>query len=268
MRLLRPIRHRRHRIARPALAACGAAVAAAVGLAGCVAQTETRDEGRAPRLTPPTSASPLWPEYTPPAAPTAPPLRPNMPVKGVSVPAGGLRKMSATELLLHDPNMPELVHQAIKPCPGKLCPLRKPVYRDLTGDGREELVVAADGPTVQLDLLVVYRASGRTIRPVLIYFSFGREGLNGETYGRDLVIRATGAEGMVTTRYRWNGEVMAPVTPQDATWEPGRTPAASLSGAPPTDTNPTADRGSGEGSGPGTSPVPGTDTRTDTRTTP
>ena len=64
------------------------------------------------------------------------------------------------ELLEKDPNVPQLVRAAMQNCPGPDCGLRNPVYRDLTGDGRDELVVALDAPAAGLTLIQVYWAFG------------------------------------------------------------------------------------------------------------
>ncbi|MDW6057639.1 hypothetical protein SAZ11_05755 [Streptomyces sp. FXJ1.4098] len=203
---------RRARLLLPALVAAGAAV----GIAGCASATGAQDDGAAPRLSPPTSAVPLWPGFTPPPTPEqvrpAPSFVRYLPVEGVSAPADGLAGLSPKRLLDKDPNVPKVIQESLTGCPDAHCPLRKPVLRDLTGDGRDELVAAVDLPKFQRTLVQVYRATGRTVRPVLIYW--GQLGVTGETYGRDLIITSTGDDGRFTVRFRWNGEVMAAVTPR------------------------------------------------------
>ncbi|WNE94622.1 hypothetical protein PS467_04355 [Streptomyces luomodiensis] len=223
-------RRPRHRPPRGLVSAVVAACAA-VATAGCTAQAGVRDDGTAPTLSAPASAVPLWPGYTPPA--TSAPAQESdlaryLPVDEVQVPAGGLAALSAKNLLLHDPNVPSLVQKEISACPADgTCPLRDAVHRDLTGDDRDEMVVAVDLPRFERTLLQVYTASGHTVRPVLIYW--GPQGLTGETRGRDLVISAIGEDGRVTTRFRWNGRVMAAVTPAGGTGTrpdfPGAVPA-------------------------------------------
>lgn len=194
------------------------AVSAAVGAAGCAPQGGVRDDGTAPTLSAPSSAVPLWPGYTPPFLPAAtkpPSSKRYLPVKNVQVPARGLAALSAKTLLEHDPNVPEAVHKVVSTCTAGGCPLRDAVRRDLTGDGRAEMVVAVDLPEFERTLLQVYSAApGRTVRLVLIYW--GPLGLTGDTFGRDLLITATGNDGRFTTRFRWNGDVMAAVTPEGA----------------------------------------------------
>lgn len=218
------------------------AVGVAVVAAGCAPQSGVRDDGAAPTLSAPTSAEPLWPGFTPPTVPSAsepPGFKRYLPLDKVRVPPRGLAALSAKTLLEHDPNVPEVVQQVIAGCPAGDCPLRAAVPRDVTGDGHSELVVAVDLPKFERTLLQVYAASGRTARPVLIYW--GALGITGETFGRDLLISGTGEDGRITTRFRWNGDVMAAVTPEDATASP-REPADGRTTprpAPSTDTRTT-----------------------------
>ncbi|MCX4821151.1 hypothetical protein OG883_14755 [Streptomyces sp. NBC_01142] len=234
--MFRSLHTRPPRRGRPLLVAL-AVGAAMAGPTACASDTGPRDGGIAPSLSPPTSASPLWPEYAPPAPPLAGDPTPTFTqypaVEGVLVPAGGLREVSAQTLLAQDPNVPKLVRVAVEACPGPRCGLRKPVYRDLTGDGRDELIVAVDEASAGLTLIQVYRASGSTVRPVLI--SWGRLGLTGETFGHDLVLTSTGDDGRFTTHYRWNGTVMTAGVRQDED-DPSPTPGVTT---PPAD-GPTA----------------------------
>ncbi|MGW1893206.1 hypothetical protein ACWCP6_23610 [Streptomyces sp. NPDC002004] len=196
----------------------------------------------APRLSPPVSASPLWPRESLPERPAGKGESgsrfPEYPVvEGVRVPAGGIRDVSAVDLLRRDNLAPKLIPAAMDACPGAWCGLRKPVYRDVTGDGRAELLVAVDDRSVGMTLFEVYRASGRSVRPILV--TWGRLGLTGATYGHDLVVSSTGEDGRLTTRYRWNGRVMTASVPQDglpapAGEEPTPGPATPHASAAPT----------------------------------
>ncbi|AXK36385.1 hypothetical protein DVA86_31180 [Streptomyces armeniacus] len=206
----------RGRVRVPAVAALLLAGAAAA--AGCAAEGGARDGGPAPSLSAPPSASPLWPEHTPPTEDERERVtEPYAPVKA-TVPAGGLREMEVRDLILRDPNVPGRFAAGLKRCPGQPCGLREPVHRDLTGDGEDELLVALDEPDSGLTLIEVYRADGRTVQPVLV--SWGVSGMTSAVIGRDLVITGLsvgagpGTEGRVTTRYRWNGTQMRPVPPE------------------------------------------------------
>ncbi|MEK8170140.1 hypothetical protein NKH77_11395 [Streptomyces sp. M19] len=113
-----------------AVSAACAAVALAAVTAGCATETGARDGGAAPSLSAPVSASPLWPDYTPPSTPVPgdgpQASKPYLPVEEVTVPARGLRAVSAKDLLDRDPNVPGLVRSALKGCPGDPCGLRAP----------------------------------------------------------------------------------------------------------------------------------------------
>ncbi|MFC4611442.1 hypothetical protein [Streptomyces maoxianensis] len=225
-----PHTHHRGRPRQVTLAAL--AVGVAVSLVGCAADTGARDGGVAPPVSPPASSSPLWPQYAPPAPPGDEPTGPDrqyLSIKGVQVGAGGLKRIPVKELLEVDPNVPQLVRDAVRDCPGSACGLRAPVYRDLTGDGRDELIVALDEPKAELTLIQVYRAFGTTVRPVLI--SWGPLGLTGETFGHDLVLASTGNDGRFTTRYRWDGNVLTAAVPQGQTGDRAQ-PAAGSSPSP------------------------------------
>ncbi|MFD4143157.1 hypothetical protein [Streptomyces sp. NPDC058572] len=230
---------RRTQTGAAAFRAAATMAAGAAMLTGCAAETGARDGGVAPSLSPPVHASPLWPQYEPPqplgTGEPLPAYRP-YPAVPIEVPVSGLRGMPVKTLLEKDPNVPQLVRAALSNCPGTRCGLRSPVLRDLTGDGSDELVVAFDEPSASLTLVQVYRASGRTVRPVLI--TWGQLGLTGETFGHDLVITATGHDGRFTTRYRWNGTVMAPGSPQDGPRPPGG--RGGTTPVPPSTTNPPA----------------------------
>jgi hypothetical protein len=221
--------HHRRRPRQIALAAL-AVGAAAVGPVGCAADTGARDGGVAPRVSPPVRSSPLWPQYAPPTPPANEPTAPDrryLSIKDVQVGAGGLKQIPVKELLEKDPNVPQLVREAMQNCPGPVCGLRAPVYRDLTGDGLNELIVALDEPKAGLTLIQVYRAFGTAVRPVLI--SWGPFGLTGETFGHDLVLASTGNDGRFTTRYRWDGNVLTAAVPQDQTGDR----APSVAGSSP-----------------------------------
>ncbi|WNO70834.1 MULTISPECIES: hypothetical protein [unclassified Streptomyces] len=229
-----PRRTGAHRFRRPVPAALAVCLTAA-GIAGCAADTGARDDGAVPQVSPPISASPLWPRYegpTPDEGETAAPYRRYVNVKGIEVPAGDLRRVSVLRLLDQDPNVPQLVRTALQSCPGGSCGLRTPAYRDLTDDGRDELVVALDDPVGGLTLIQVYRAFGTSVRPILI--SWNTIGATGVTLGNDLILSSTGKDGRFTTRYRWNGTELVATAPQDALGddEPSGTPV------PPADATP------------------------------
>ncbi|WEB39548.1 MULTISPECIES: hypothetical protein [Streptomyces] len=134
-----------------------------------------------------------------------------MPVPEVTVPGGsegGLRKVPPERLLRADPGVPEVVKGSLGHCPGMRCRLRAPVYVDLTGDGKPELVLAFDDDSGRT-WMWVYTASGGSVRRVLDYA--GPSQVTAATVGRDLVVDESGEGRKATVRYRWNGRVLAPV---------------------------------------------------------
>jgi hypothetical protein len=212
---------RPHRLGGPARTTRALGVSAVAGvllsavLTGCVSGTGARDAGAAKRLSPPVSASPLWPygvaKWSPAQRVPASRPKPYPPVRGVSVPPhGGLGKVPARTLLARDPSVPGLIHKAMLSRSDPCCSLRPPVHRDLTGDGRDELIIAVDVLEAHQTLLQVYRAAAGEIRPIFVYW--GEPELTGETVGRDLVLTATGDNVLYTTRYRWNGQVLTAVS--------------------------------------------------------
>lgn len=240
---------------RPVVLAALGVAAVLTGVAGCAAETGARDGGPAPSLSPPVTSAPLWPDHAPPVPPAdgsaGPAPEPYPPVRGVRVPAGGLKDVPVRELLSNDPNVPDFVRVALRSCPGAGCGLRDPVYRDLTSDGRDELVVALDEPSSGLTLVQVYRASGDTVRPVLI--DWGPAGLTGETFGTDLILTSAGRNGSVTTRYRWNGEVMTVENPWKSSDDGTRAPdPLAPEKAVPQHAGPVPQPRSGTGTGTGT----------------
>lgn len=179
-------------------------------LTGCSSATGLRDDGPASPVHLSATASPLWPDHSPAPSPdrhSGVMQHEYAPVPGFTVPAGELKNVSPSQLLKADPAVSDTVKIDLGDCAGPGGCLRSPVYTDLTGDGRPELVLAVDSPV--RTCLLVYTASGDSAR--LILESVGQPGLTASTVGRDLVIERTGTS-RITTRYRWNGKVLEPVS--------------------------------------------------------
>ncbi|MEV8522994.1 MULTISPECIES: hypothetical protein [unclassified Streptomyces] len=193
-------------------AACAVALLA---LAGCSAGEGVRDDGPAPTPASSVSASPLWPDRTPAAAPSRPGqgFHAREPVPGIAVPDGDFSRVDGVRLLAADPATDRAVQSGLKDCPdGSSCRLRPPAYADLTGDGQRELVLAYDdlGRTI----LWVYTAVGEQAHAVLEYA--GRPGLTADTLGQDLVVAEPtggGRDRQSTTTLHWNGTELAPLPP-------------------------------------------------------
>ncbi|MEU3502058.1 hypothetical protein ABZ726_15235 [Streptomyces hundungensis] len=198
--------------ARPARTAT-ACVLAVLALAGCSAGEGVRDDGPAATPSASVTASPLWPDHTPSAAPAKPGqgFHAREPVAGVTVPGGDLARVDGARLLATDPGTDQAVRTGLGQCPdgGSSCRLRPPAYADLTGDGRRELVLAYDD--LGRSILWVYTAVGERAHAVLEYA--GRPGTSAETLGGDLVVTepAGGRDRRSETTLHWNGTELAPL---------------------------------------------------------
>ncbi|WP_438297628.1 hypothetical protein [Streptomyces sp. HUAS TT7] len=196
-----------------------AGVLAVVGLvSGCGQATGVVDAGQA--------HAPLLPEtvWTVAAdAPTAevPPEEPLSPevLEGLTVPAGaGADRLDPREVIAHDPLVHDLLKQAVLQCaPGSGRGLRPPVLRDLTRDGRPELLLLVDPdprirPTDSATQigpeLHIYWVDGGRVYSIL--FAMLDKGTQVDLLGHDLVLRSptaqpAGSRPQVTTeRYRWD----------------------------------------------------------------
>ncbi|MGW8374769.1 hypothetical protein [Streptomyces sp. ODS28] len=195
---------------------------AGVLLAGCTASDGLRDNGPASKVSAPPTPSPVWPDLPTPS-PSGEEWDAGGPfdvVPGVRAPDGDLRKVPARDLLAADRN--PTVEGMLRKCHDGPCRLRKPVYRDLTGDGRDELVLGYAGPGNRI-LVEVYRAEGSKVRPVLLHW--GEPGLTAETVGRDLVLREVLYGEVSAARYRWNGTIMSHVSTESRQGPAARPPS-------------------------------------------
>ncbi|GAA1385469.1 lipoprotein [Kitasatospora putterlickiae] len=227
---------------------------AAVPLAlavGCAASGELRDHGAATPVTPSPASIPLWPGQAtapPPdfAADRAPEPTPQ-PVPDLTVAGQDVTSVDVRTLLTKDPGVSQEERRALEPCAG--CEIRDPEYRDLTGDGRPELLVVVGLSDV--DVLHVYTPSGDRLLPVLRVQQLKRFGA--ETIGTDLwLYEPTTSQSRTSRLYRWDGVrlVLADQKVQGIrpTPEPEPTPSAERPIG--------ATRSPGPGNGAAVSPVP------------
>ncbi|WP_242438699.1 hypothetical protein [Streptomyces sp. CB00455] len=165
--------------------------------------------------------------------------------------------------------MPPETAAAIRDCgkegvePGA-CPVRTPYYRDLTGNGRDELIVGIDFPDKMMSVRVYTAdADGRLNR----IMATTQTVVAVELAGQDVVLRVpSGNNGYeLSTAWSWDEKqrTMLP-TREQIVRVPARPPAASP--VPGTSTSPggtgpgsvpEARPGSGAGSGTGPGPGPG-----------
>ncbi|MEU0102102.1 hypothetical protein [Streptomyces sp. NPDC006267] len=185
-----------HRVARAARSAVTAVAVLALA-AGCGAAGGLESAGDAPSAVEPQS---LWPDLPP--ASSAPydygegetALIPGIRVTGgdvrrldpVAVARAGLKAKTERDSGLDE--LPDATVRRIEACrtaPDD-CPVLPPYYRDLTGDGRDELVLGIRMPDRQLALRVYMPDRGRLTRIMSTYDAV----ISVELAGRDLIMRA------------------------------------------------------------------------------
>ncbi|MFD6874801.1 MULTISPECIES: hypothetical protein [unclassified Streptomyces] len=193
-------------------AAVLAAAASTVG--GCAAPGGLGPAEPAPALSAQPRPEALWPGWpgTSSRAPgagvaTRVPAPTPLP-DGPEVGPGGLVAVNAPDVVRADKRMRPFLSKGTIDAPGR-AGMRPVVHADLTGDGKEELVVAADTESGRT-ALSVYTARGKRIVPIL--FTLGRR-LVAETLGPDLLIRTAADDNSEqAVRYRWDGERMKVVS--------------------------------------------------------
>ncbi|MFD8698748.1 hypothetical protein [Kitasatospora purpeofusca] len=250
----RPAARRTAARPRPALLLPVLLAAAALALpVGCAAPGELRDHGAVAPVTPSPARVPLWPSAPTASSPT--PLEPTgsrspeptpQPVPDLTVPGQDITAVDTRALLAKDPGVTQDERRVLEPCPG--CELRAPEFRDLTGDGRPELLLAVGlADTV---VLHVYTASGDRLLP--IHRVSLQKGFGAETVGTDLWLYEPTGSFRTGRLYRWDGvrlaladqkvEGIGPTAP-----EPEPTPSAAEKPTVerPPGTGPTAVTGGG-----------------------
>ncbi|WP_371615776.1 hypothetical protein [Streptomyces sp. NBC_00454] len=219
-----------------------AAALLCVGLGGCAAPGGLGRGEPAPAVSAQPRAKPLWPVWTeesPKAggAAVSSQAPPPTPLDGApAVGPEGIEKVDVREVLYADRQMKSFATKKEIPSPGRPG-LRPPRYKDVTGDGKPELIVAADTETGR-SILAVYTAAGGKLLPIL--HTSGRR-LSPETVGTDLLVRTADDDGSAhTVRYHWDGVRMVVVSDEkhfgNAIAGPGECPAQPA---------PTSGKGSG-----------------------
>ncbi|CAM5461086.1 hypothetical protein SALBM135S_03879 [Streptomyces alboniger] len=185
---------------RPALAAA-LVTAAALLAGGCGDPGGLRAAGPTPTAQGPTR---LWPDLPAPSAPAEDyGAIEAVKVEGVEVPGGDLRKVDPVDVVRADfeenPGSYESSDAAYRGTLERLadcaaessgarerCPVLKAYYRDLTGDGRDDLIVGVSTPDDNLDIRV-YAEEKRQLTQIM---EMSDAVLGVELAGRDLIIRA------------------------------------------------------------------------------
>lgn len=236
-----------HRAGRRAATAALAVTGAAL-LAGCGTGGELRSAGRAPEAIGPAR---LWPELPPAsAAPYDYGEGETARIPGITVPGGDVHRLNPVTVvqagLAARPDrssgaddLPAEAVRRIKACrtAPRSCPVLRPYYRDLTGDGKDEMVLAIRLTGRQLSVRVYMPESGGLTR----IMSTSDAVISVELAGRDLIMRApsaiTGYE--YRTAWSWDGSQRAMLPTQDEilrmpprTGQDRRTPGEHPSTAP------------------------------------
>ncbi|MER5642576.1 hypothetical protein ABT095_37280 [Kitasatospora sp. NPDC002227] len=170
-------------------------------LAGCAGAGALHDAGPARPLAARPSPEQLWPAVRPAAAPSpavSGQVPPPTALPGLTVPGGDIRTVDARTALGKDPALQsdELTVLATG-CQG--CLVQPALYRDVTGDGRPELLTAV--VTTGDSYLHVYQLRDGRLYPVLAQRV--QPGFTADTVGQDLLLHEP--DGPTDTTYRWSG---------------------------------------------------------------
>lgn len=207
------------RVRLPALVTLGAVL-----LAGCGTGGELRSAGRAAPAHGPVR---LWPTLPPAsAAPYDYGEGETARIPGIRVTGGDVRRLDPLAVVRAGLKVPperageggELPARTVKlveACRSapRTCPVLPPYFRDLTGDGRDEMVLAVRMPGRQLSVRVYMPESGGLTR----IMSTSDAVISVQLAGRDLIMRApsaiTGYE--YRTAWSWDGRQRAMLPTQD-----------------------------------------------------
>ncbi len=254
------------------------------GGTGCVQAGELKSAGPAPTAVGPVR---LWPGLPPATAPAEDyGVAETETAKGLRVPGGNVHKVDPVAVVraevaahpdtysgpdgLYAETVDRLSRCGERP---KQCPVLPPYYRDLTGDGKDELILGITMPRGQLAIRAYLAEKGGLTRimgtsDAVISVAFA---------GRDLVLRVpAGIAGYeYRTAWTWDARQHAMLAAQDQIVHVGRGPHPRRSGAGTgTGTGPGsgpgtgggADLGTGAGGGPDTGKGPRSPQHTDSRT--
>ncbi|MFF4092704.1 hypothetical protein ACFYYY_02395 [Streptomyces sp. NPDC001834] len=200
----------RRRVRCRAASALGAA-AGAVLLAGCGAGSELRSTGPVPHAVGPAR---LWPELPPAsAAPYDYGEGETARIPGIEVPDGDVHRLDPVAvtragLKAHSnrssgaTDLPADTVRRINACPREpaTCPVLRPYFRDLTGDGKDEMVLGIRLPGQQISVRVYKPEAGGLTR----ILSTSDAVISIELAGRDLIMRVPSAIRGYEYRTAWS----------------------------------------------------------------
>ncbi|MFD5466737.1 hypothetical protein ACFWIQ_28490 [Kitasatospora sp. NPDC127059] len=231
----------RRRGAVPAAALAVLAALAALGVLafGRPAPGGLRDDGPRAAVAPPSPsavAKPLWPGLATAPPPATSPAdsatqAPPQPVPDLTVPGRDLTAVDVRTLLTKDPTVTAEERRALQSCTD--CEVRAPEFRDLTGDGRPELITAVTTPGSLV--LHVYTLADDRVLPILRVQV--QQGFSAATMDSDLwLYEPTTYTTRTSSHYHWDGHRLALV--ERRVEGVGLLPPADQGTEPPTVTGP------------------------------
>ncbi|MCF3125556.1 hypothetical protein IPZ68_38560 [Streptomyces arenae] len=213
------------------------AALAALALTGCGGTNGLGAGEAAPSVSMQPHPEAVWPAWAStssraPGAQAGTHQPPPEPLKGLpKVGSGGLASMDVHAILRADPRTRPLADRGMIDRPGR-AGLRPPMFVDLTGDKKPEMLVAADTESGR-NILAVYTERGGKVYPIL--FTSGRS-LAVETIGPDLLVRTPCSDGgEQAVRFHWDGARMSTVSDLKDYKKPRTEPKTDARTEPKTD---------------------------------
>ncbi|MFI9233676.1 hypothetical protein [Streptomyces rimosus] len=173
-------------------------VCASVLLSGCAATGEPKSAGRTAAVSAP---SRLWPGRTAPPQPTEPPAAVDTPKPLRALPrvwSGDMRRVPALDVA-------RAVDEGCRAAGRAPCPMETPQYRDLTGDGKDELLLGVASGKTSLSLRAF------TVRDGVVtqIMDAGVTPSSVELSGRDVLVREPASYAGYDLRrvYTWDAHL-------------------------------------------------------------
>lgn len=220
--------------------ALGAVLLAAVAaVSGCAGAGQLHDAGPAREIAARPSPQLLWPAAettsvpSPEAVSSSPPPSP---LPGITVPGDDIRTVDAPTVLAKDPALRKEEQAALTGCQG--CLVRPAQYRDLTGDGRPELITAVLTGPAEAAYLHVYAARDGQLRSLLSQKVLS--GFTADTVGAKLLVHEpSGAQAQTDTTYGWNDVRLVPISQEVKGTGPTAEATLCVPTEPPASADPT-----------------------------
>ncbi|MEV7191264.1 hypothetical protein AB0N81_05570 [Streptomyces sp. NPDC093510] len=196
------------------LGAASFAALAALALTGCGGADGLGPGDAAPSVSVQPRPEAVWPAWSgkssrSPGAEAATRQPPPRALRGLpKVGSAGLASLDVRAVLRADPRTKPLAGRGMIDRPGR-AGLRPPMFLDLTGDKKPEMLVAADLESGR-SVVAVYTERDGKVFPILL--TSGRN-VSVETIGPDLLVRTSCSEGgEQAVRFHWDGARMSTVS--------------------------------------------------------